>query len=100
MSNVQEISQKVQEQTLDVVREAQNATVDAVTTWAESVNKFAVAAARFRQGHRGSGSRRDHQAVPGCRRRHRLHFDFAQQILDSQREFARRIVAATKPAAE
>jgi hypothetical protein len=28
------------------------------------------------------------------------YFDFAQQILTSQREFAHRIIAATKPAAE
>jgi len=100
MSTVQEISQKVQEQTLDVVREAQNATVDAVTTWAETVNKFAAQLPDFAKDIEVPGLAEFTKQFPAAGEVADANFDFAQQILDSQREFAARLVAATKPAAE
>ena len=72
MSNVQEINQKVQEQTLDVVKKTQDATVDAVTTPERDRQQGHHAAARVRQGLRGPRAGRDHQAVPFCRRGHRF----------------------------
>lgn len=99
MSNVQEINQKVQEQTLNVVREAQNATVDAVTTWAETVNKFAVELPDFAKDYEVPGLAEITKQFPAAADVAESAFDFAQQILDSQRDFAQRLVEAAKPVA-
>ena len=40
MSQAQEISQKVQGQTLDAVRKTQDAVVEAVTAWTETADKI------------------------------------------------------------
>ena len=51
MSNVQEINQKVQEQTLDVVKKTQDATVDAVTSLTETANKVTTSLPDFAKGY-------------------------------------------------
>lgn len=100
MSNVQEINQKVQEQTLDVVRKTQDATVDAVTTWAETANKVTTQLPEFAKGYEIPGLGEFTKQFPTAAEVIDSSFDFAEQILTSQREFAHRIVAATKQAAE
>ena len=84
MSKAQEIGQKVQGQTLDAVRKTQDAVVEAVTAWTETANKL-------------PGYARFTKQFPAATEVIDSNFDFAQQILTSQRDFAGRIVAATTP---
>ena len=86
MSKAQEIGQKVQGQTLDAVRKTQDAVVEAVTAWTETANKIPGYAGFTKQ-------------FPAATEVIDSNFDFAQQILTSQRAFAGRIVAATTPKA-
>ena len=81
MSKAQEIGQKVQGQTLDAVRKTQDAVVEAVTAWTETANKI-------------PGYARFTKQFPAATEVIDSNFDFAQQILTSQRDFAGRIVAA------
>ena len=85
MSKAQEIGQKVQGQTLDAVRKTQDAVVEAVTAWTETANKI-------------PGYARFTNQWPAATEVIDSNFDFAQQILTSQRDFASRIVASTTPA--
>jgi hypothetical protein len=84
MSKAQEIGQKVQGQTLDAVRNTQDAVVEAVTAWTETAHKL-------------PGYARFTKQFPAATEVIDSNFDFAQQILTSQRDFAGRIVAATTP---
>ena len=84
MSKAQEIGQKVQGQTLDAVRNTQDAVVEAVTAWTETANKL-------------PGYARFTKQFPAATEAIDSSFDFAQQILTSQRDFAGRIAAATAP---
>ena len=84
MSKAQEIGQKVQGQTLDAVRKTQDAVVEAVTAWTETADKI-------------PGYARFTKQFPAATEVIDSNFDFAQQILTSQRDFAARIVAATAP---
>jgi hypothetical protein len=86
MSKAQEIGQKVQGETLDAVRKTQDAVVEAVTAWTETANKI-------------PGYARLTKPFPAATEVIDSNFDFAQQILTSQRDFAGRIVAATAPKA-
>ena len=61
MSKAQEIGQKVQGQTLDAVRNTQDAVVEAVTAWTEDRQQ-------------APWLRQVYQAVPGCHRGHRFQF--------------------------
>ena len=86
MSKAQEFGQKVQGQTLDAVRKAQDAVVEAVTAWTESAGKIPGFTTLTNQ-------------FPAATEVIDSNFDFAQQLLSSQRDFAARIVAATAPKA-
>jgi hypothetical protein len=85
MSNPQEIGQKVQDQTLDTVRKAQDAVVEAVTAWTETA-KTPTSDDFTKQ-------------FPTVAEVIDSNFEFAQRILSNQREFAQRIIAATTPKA-
>ena len=61
MSKAPEIGQKVQGQTLDAVRNTQDAVVEAVTAWTEDRQQ-------------APWLRQVYQAVPGCHRGHRFQF--------------------------
>jgi hypothetical protein len=84
VSNAQEIGQKVQDQTLDTVRKAQDAFVEAVTAWTETASKAPTSADFTKQ-------------FPTVAEVIDANFDFAQRILSNQREFAHRIIAAIAP---
>lgn len=75
MSKAQEIGQKVQGQTLYAVRNTQDAVVEAVTAWTETANKL-------------PGYARFTKQFPAATEVIDSNFDFAQQILTSQRDFA------------
>ncbi|ODQ86966.1 hypothetical protein [Mycolicibacterium holsaticum] len=100
MNTVQEIGQKVQEQTLEAVRKTQDAAVDAVTAWTETANKVTPQLADFAKGYEMPGMNEVTKQLPSVGEIIDSNFDFAQQVLTSQREFAHRIVEATKKAAK
>lgn len=97
---VQEQSHKVQEQTLDVVRKAQDATVEAVTAWTETASKVTPQLADLTNGYEIPGLAEITKYLPTAAEIIDSNFDFAQQILNTQREFAHRIFAVTQQAAE
>jgi len=86
MSKAQEIGEKVQGQTLDAVRKTQDAVVEAVAAWTETANKIPGYTGFIKQ-------------FPAATEVIDSNFDFAEQILTSQRDLAGRIVAATTPKA-
>ena len=79
---------QAEQQYLDAVREGQQAIVDAVEAWSRNVEHL-------------SGS---HPPVPGAPELPTAQevvenaFDFAEQLLAAQREFARNLLEATAPA--
>ncbi|MGV0715275.1 hypothetical protein ABQE93_07720 [Mycolicibacterium sp. XJ662] len=100
MNTVQEINQKVQEQTMEAVRKTQDATVDAVTAWTETATKVTPQLADFAKGYEIPGMNEVTKQLPSVGEIIDSNFDFAQQVLTSQREFAHRIVEATRKAAK
>ncbi len=100
MTNVQEISEKVQEQTLDIVRKTQDATVDAVNVWTETTDKVTAGLPEFAKDYEVPGLAEFTKQFPTAGEIIDSNFEFAQQILASQRDFAHRIVAATKVGAK
>ena len=88
MSTVTEITQTAQEQTLAGIRQSQQFVVDAVRTWAETVEKAipAVPTLPFAE------------ELPTPQQVVETSFTFAEQLLKAQREFAEQVLAAAKPA--
>lgn len=80
-----------QEQTLDAIRESQQAIVHAVETWAETVEGIVptVPVAPF-------GDR----TVLNPQELLKTSFDFAEQLMRTQREFAESLLAAYTPILE
>lgn len=95
MSNPQEIGQKVQDQALDAVRKTQDAVIEAVTAWTEAANKLTAQLPDFAKGAEVPSFAKQ---FPTAAEVIDSNFDFAEQLLANQRDFAQRIVAATQPA--
>jgi hypothetical protein len=92
MSTIYETTQASQEQFIAAVRQSQQAVLDAVAAWTKAVEEItpplpvpAIA---------GLENLPKPEAVVDNA------FDFAQKLLDTQREFARNIIKATSPAFE
>ena len=85
-----EAARQSQEQFLNAVSQSQQAVVEAVATWAKAVEAITPPV----------------PAMPGIEGLPKPEavvenaFDFAQQLLDTQREFARGIVSAAAPVLE
>ena len=85
-----EAAQQSQEQFLNAVSQSQQAVIGAVAAWAKAVEGITPPA----------------PAMPGIEGLPKPEavienaFDFAQQLLDTQREFARSIVSAAAPVLE
>lgn len=94
MSNTQQISQKVQDQTLEVVRRAQDAVVEAFTVWTETANKVTAQLPGIAKGYEFAGLAEFAKLFPTAGQAIDSNFDFAQRILTTQRDFAHRIVEA------
>jgi hypothetical protein len=79
--------QAAQEQTLKAIRETQHGIVEAVRTWADAVEKTvpAVPAMPFAE------------EIPSPQEIIHTSFEFAEQLLKAQREFAENILAAASP---
>jgi hypothetical protein len=88
MSTITDAARITQEQLLATVRQSQEAVVDAVATWARAVEGIVPAV----------------PAVPGAEHLPKPEavvegaFDFAQKLLDAQRDFARSVISAAAPA--
>jgi hypothetical protein len=83
---VTDYAQSAGEQTLSVLRESQQAFLRGVNAWAESVEPF-VPTRALSFG----------EPVPSAQQIVRSTFDFADQLLASQREFVESLLAATAP---
>ena len=89
-TDVQESTRRTQEQFLDAVRESQKAIVDAVSAWSQTVQGFTSAA----------------PAIPGSDQLPSADsvidntFDLVEKLVEGQRDFAHRLVAAAVPAVQ
>jgi hypothetical protein len=79
--------QSAQEQTLKTIRDGQQAVVEAVRTWAETVERIvpAVPSLPFAE------------QMPTPQEIVQTSFDFAEQLLKAQRDFAENLLAAAAP---
>jgi len=88
ITELQELTQKGQEQFLEAVRESQQAVVDAVGAWAQTVQGIASTV----------------PPVPGTEQLPSAEavidntFDVVEKLVAGQREFARNLLAAATPA--
>jgi hypothetical protein len=83
----QELTQKGQEQFLAAVRESQQAVVDAVGAWAQTVQGIASAAPPIPGADQ----------LPSAQTAIDNTFDLVEKLVESQREFAHNLVAAAAP---
>jgi hypothetical protein len=87
MTTITDVTQSSQEQVLSAVRQGQQAWVDAVGAWAKAVEPLVPAV----------------PAIPGADQLPKPEayfdnaFEFAQKLLDAQRDFARGVIAAAAP---
>jgi|SRR5436190_17851833 len=90
MSTITELTQKSQDQFLEAVREGQNAVVDAVGAWSQTVQGFASAVPPV------PGA----EQLPSAEELIDNTFDLVEKLVARQREFARNLAAAAAPAAK
>lgn len=83
-------AQAAQEQTLKVVRQSQQAVVDAVRTWAEAVESAIPELPALPYGDR----------IPTPTELVEQSFGFAEKLLEAQHEFAQKLLAAASPVLE
>ena len=76
-----------QEQTLKSIRETQQAVVEAVRTWADAVEKTVPATPAMPFA----------EELPSPTEIVHSSFEFAEQLLKAQREFAENVLAAASP---
>ena len=79
--------QTAQEQTLKTIRDGQQAVVDAVKAWADSVEKIVPAAPSLPFS----------EQLPSPQEVVHTSFDFAEQLLKAQREFVESVLSAASP---
>jgi hypothetical protein len=89
-TTVNEVARASQEQILATVKQSQEAVVEAVSAWAKAVEGMIPAAPALP----GADELPKPQAVI------ENAFDFAQKLLDAQRDFSRSVVAAAAPVIE
>jgi hypothetical protein len=87
MSSVSELTQTAQEQTLAAVKQSQQLVVDAVRTWAETVEKAVPEVPNIPLA----------DSLTSPEELVTSSFAFAEQLLQAQRDFAVQVVAAASP---
>lgn len=90
MSTIQDAAQASQEQFVEALRQSQQAVLEAVAAWTKAVEEIAPPLPALA----GIENLPKPEAVVDNA------FDFAQKLLDTQREFAHNIVKAASPALE
>ena len=88
MSSITDLLRSSQEQYLETIRQSQTAYVEAVSAWARNTEGLSGPAV---PGFDSLPSAQD--VLEGS-------FDFAEQLLQAQREFTRNLLAAAAPAVE
>jgi hypothetical protein len=89
-TNINEVARASEEQILATVRQSQEAVVEAVAAWAKAVESLIPSL----------------PPVPGAEELPKPQavienaFDFAQKLLDAQRDFSRNLLAAAAPVIE
>jgi hypothetical protein len=89
-TTVNELARSSQEQILATVKQSQEAVVEAVAAWAKAVEGLTPSL----------------PAMPGAEELPKPQavienaFDFAQKLLDAQRDFSRKVLAAATPVIE
>ena len=91
ITEIHELTQKGQEQYLAAVRESQQAVVDAVGAWAQTVQGIASTAPPVVPGT---------DQLPSAEAVIDNTFDLVEKLVARQREFARNLAAAAAPAAK
>ena len=89
-TSVNEVARASQEQILATVRQSQGAVVEAVATWAKAVEGLSPSLPPIPSA----------EELPKPRAVVENAFDFAQKLLDAQRDFSRNLLAATAPVIE
>ena len=87
-STLNEASRTAQDQFLGAVRQSQQAVVDAVAAWAKAVKEITPAVPAVPNG----------TELPKPQEVIENAFDFAQKLLDAQRDFAHNVISAASPA--
>ncbi len=93
MTDLKELSQAAQEQVLSAYAVGSNAILEGVRSWVESVDAITPANLKV-------------PSIPGLDNLPTpaegldISFEFAQKMLDAQRDFARSLLSALAPAAE
>lgn len=96
MSNAQDSVQKVQDQALDAIRKTQDAVIETITTLTDTANKVTEQLPDFVKSYELPGFADLTKQMPSAADAIESNFAFAQQILTNQRDFAQRVLAATK----
>jgi hypothetical protein len=92
MTDTRNLSKDVQDQILDTIRKSQETVVDAIKTWADSIQAITPSLPT------PSVPFADKLPKPG--ELVSSAYDFAEQLLASQRKFAEDVIAATSPVIE
>jgi hypothetical protein len=87
MTDTRRITENAQNQTLDFVRQSQEAFTEAMQVWSDSLNRLVGSAQERTTG--GAGD------VPKPEEVLDQVFDFAQSLLTAQREFAHNVLRTT-----
>jgi methionyl-tRNA formyltransferase len=87
MPTAKDPTQEVQAQVLDGIRKSQEAVIDGMRTWAETIQQLVPGTAR------DAGPRTDQLPTPA--EVVDSVFDFAAQLLNAQRELAHSVLGAT-----
>ena len=86
-SHAIEFTEQAQEQTLAAIRQTQSTVIEAVQAWAQAVEKAVPETPSIPYG----------DEIPSPKQLIQTSFDFAEQLLKAQREFAENLVAAAAP---
>jgi hypothetical protein len=90
MPNTQTLGQELQGQVLDAVRKSQEAVVNAIRTWADTVQAISPSLPSVPSVPFADKLPRPGELVASA-------YDFAEQLLTAQRKFAEEVLDATAP---
>ena len=82
-----EYVQSAQEQTLKTLRDGQQAIIDSIRAWAEAVERIVPQTPTLPFS----------EQLPSAQEIVQTSFNFAEQLLKTQREFAENVLAAAEP---
>ena len=93
MADPKDTTQEIQAQVLDGIRKSQEAVIDGMRSWAETVQQLVPGSAAQAAGSGGGQLPSPAEVVDSV-------FDFAAQLLNAQRELAHSVLGATTAVGE